>query len=93
MKVVFKGKLHVAMSTGPCQNFKTRKMISSRLGILPYVGGTDFIMGHEFTAETVELGPDVQKFVKGDNNFTPFTINWGQCFYCKKEFSSRCKKS
>jgi hypothetical protein len=37
-------------------------------------------MGHEFTSEMVELGPDVQKFKKGDNIVTPFTINCGQCF-------------
>ncbi|KAK6367176.1 hypothetical protein LTR64_008036 [Lithohypha guttulata] len=49
-------------------------------------------MGHEFTGEVVEMGDDVKKFQKGDTIVTPFTISCGECFYCKKGFSSRCEK-
>lgn len=54
--------------------------------------GTDFIMGHEFTGEVVEIGEGVKKFQKGDKIVTPFTISCGECFYCQKGFSSRCEK-
>jgi len=53
---------------------------------------TGFIMGHEFTGEVVELGDGVKKFQKGDKIVSPFTISCGECFYCKKGFSSRCEK-
>lgn len=49
-------------------------------------------MGHEFTGEVVEIGEGVKKFQKGDKIVTPFTISCGECFYCKKGFSSRCEK-
>lgn len=51
-----------------------------------------FIMGHEFTGEVVETGSDVKLVKKGDLIVTPFTVNCGECFYCKKGFSSRCEK-
>lgn len=54
--------------------------------------GTDFIMGHEFTGEVVEVGENVKKFQKGDTMVTPFTVSCGECFYCKGGFSSRCEK-
>ena len=49
-------------------------------------------MGHEFTGEIVQVGADVQKFNKGDRVVSPFTISCGECFYCKRGFSSRCAK-
>jgi threonine dehydrogenase-like Zn-dependent dehydrogenase len=55
--------------------------------------GTDFIMGHEFTGEVVETGSSVKSVQKGDVIVTPFTVNCGECFYCKRGFSSRCAKS
>lgn len=53
---------------------------------------TGFIMGHEFTGEVVETGSDVKTVKKGDLIVTPFTVSCGECFYCKKGFSSRCEK-
>ncbi|EKG17278.1 Alcohol dehydrogenase superfamily zinc-containing [Macrophomina phaseolina MS6] len=53
---------------------------------------TDFIMGHEFTGTVEELGSDVKTVKKGDKVVSPFTVSCGQCFYCKKGFSSRCEK-
>lgn len=50
-------------------------------------------MGHEFTGEVVETGSDVKSVKKGDLIVTPFTVNCGECFYCKRGFSSRCAKS
>lgn len=54
--------------------------------------GTDFIMGHEFTGHVEELGSDVKTLKKGDKIVSPFTISCGECFYCKRGFSSRCSK-
>lgn len=53
---------------------------------------TDFIMGHEFTGEVVQVGAEVKKFKKGDRVVSPFTVSCGECFYCKRGFSSRCAK-
>lgn len=52
--------------------------------------GTGFIMGHEFTGEVVDTGPEVQRFKKGDKVVSPFTVSCGKCFYCSRGFSSRC---
>lgn len=49
-------------------------------------------MGHEFTGEVVDTGPQVQKFQKGDLVISPFTTSCGDCFYCFRKFSSRCAK-
>jgi threonine dehydrogenase-like Zn-dependent dehydrogenase len=54
--------------------------------------GTDFIMGHEFTGHVEELGSDVKTLQKGDKIVSPFTVSCGDCFYCKRGFSSRCSK-
>ena len=50
-------------------------------------------MGHEFTGEVTEVGSSVKNFKKGDVIVTPFTVNCGECFYCKRGWSSRCEKS
>jgi threonine dehydrogenase-like Zn-dependent dehydrogenase len=49
-------------------------------------------MGHEFTGEVVEVGSSVSSVKKGDLIVTPFTVNCGECFYCKRGYSSRCEK-
>lgn len=54
--------------------------------------GTDFIMGHEFTGSVEELGSEVKTVKKGDRIVSPFTVSCGDCFYCKRGFSSRCSK-
>ncbi|KAF2708861.1 GroES-like protein [Pleomassaria siparia CBS 279.74] len=53
---------------------------------------TDFIMGHEFTGHVEELGSDVKSLKKGDKIVSPFTVSCGDCFYCKRGFSSRCSE-
>ncbi|KAL2223118.1 putative alcohol dehydrogenase [Thermoascus aurantiacus ATCC 26904] len=53
---------------------------------------TGFIMGHEFTGIVVETGSEVKTVQKGDKIVSPFTTSCGECFYCKRGFSSRCEK-
>lgn len=52
---------------------------------------TGFIMGHEFTGTIEEVGSEIKNFKKGDQVVSPFTISCGNCFYCKKGYSSRCE--
>ncbi|KAM3075809.1 hypothetical protein ACMFMG_007936 [Clarireedia jacksonii] len=49
-------------------------------------------MGHETTGEIVELGSEVKNHQKGDRVVMPFTASCGECFYCKRGYSSRCEK-
>jgi threonine dehydrogenase-like Zn-dependent dehydrogenase len=50
-------------------------------------------MGHEFTGHVEEIGEHVKTVKKGDRVVSPFTVSCGECFYCKRGFSSRCAKS
>lgn len=54
---------------------------------------TDFIMGHEFTGEVVEVGSAVTTLKPRDKVITPFTVSCGKCFYCMQGYSSRCEKN
>jgi threonine dehydrogenase-like Zn-dependent dehydrogenase len=47
-------------------------------------------MGHEFTGHVYEVGSSVKQLKVGDHVVTPFTTSCGECFYCKRGFSSRC---
>jgi threonine dehydrogenase-like Zn-dependent dehydrogenase len=47
-------------------------------------------MGHEFTGEIVEVGPDVKQLAQGDRVMSPFTTSCGQCFYCRIGLTCRC---
>lgn len=51
------------------------------------------IMGHEFTGTVVDAGKGIKNFKKGDRVLSPFTVNCGECFYCKKGITARCEKS
>ncbi|KAI0436786.1 GroES-like protein [Xylaria telfairii] len=53
---------------------------------------TGFIMGHEFTGTVHKIGSSVQSVQLGDSVVCPFTVTCGECFYCKRGFSSRCEK-
>jgi threonine dehydrogenase-like Zn-dependent dehydrogenase len=102
--VVFKGKLHVELEERPIPKIKDPTDIIVKVRYTALCGSelhvfrghqpskTDFIMGHEFTGTVVETGSDVKNLKKGDEIVTPFTVNCGECFYCKKGFSSRCEK-
>jgi len=103
--VVFKGKLQVAIEDRPVPKIEDPKDIIVKVRYTALCGselhvfrghqpsGTGFIMGHEFTGEVVEKGSDVKHFQEGDKIVTPFTLSCGECFYCKRGFSSRCEKS
>lgn len=54
---------------------------------------TGTIMGHEFTGTVVEVGSGIKNFRKGDRVLSPFTVNCGDCYYCKKGITARCIKS
>ena len=47
-------------------------------------------MGHEFTGTVAEAGSAVTSVQPGDAIVSPFTVSCGDCFYCKRGFSSRC---
>jgi len=102
--VVFKGKLQVAIEDRPIPRIQDPKDIVVKVRYTALCGSelhvfrghqpskTDFIMGHEFTGEVVETGSEVKSVQKGDKIVTPFTVSCGECFYCKRGFSSRCEK-
>jgi len=50
------------------------------------------VMGHEFVGEVVEIGEGIKNFKKGDDVFSPFTTNCGECFFCKNDLPCRCTK-
>lgn len=51
------------------------------------------IMGHEFTGTVVDVGEDVSNFKVGDRVLSPFTVNCGDCYFCKTGLTARCVKS
>lgn len=53
------------------------------------------IIGHEFIGTIVEKGNDVlDKYFKiGDEVLSTFTIQCGECWYCKHGYSGQCEKT
>jgi threonine dehydrogenase-like Zn-dependent dehydrogenase len=51
------------------------------------------IMGHEFAGEILETGAGVSGLQAGDRVVSPFTVNCGDCFYCKRSLPARCVRS
>ncbi|KAF9636761.1 Alcohol dehydrogenase superfamily zinc-containing [Lasiodiplodia theobromae] len=102
--VVFKGPGKVVLEDRPCPKIQAPTDIIVKVDYTALCGselhvfrghqpsGTDFIMGHEFTGTVEEAGADVKTVQKGDKVVSPFTVSCGECFYCKKGFSSRCEK-
>ncbi|OMP87001.1 putative zinc-type alcohol dehydrogenase-like protein AdhB [Diplodia seriata] len=102
--VVFKGPGKVAVEDRPIPTIQEPTDIVVKVDYTALCGselhvfrghqpsGTGFIMGHEFTGTVDEVGKDVKTVQKGDKIVSPFTVSCGQCFYCKKGFSSRCEK-
>ncbi|KAJ5668470.1 Alcohol dehydrogenase superfamily zinc-type [Penicillium maclennaniae] len=102
LAVVFKGPMQVALEERPVPSVQNSTdailkvrytaLCGSELHVFwgHQTSGTEFIIGHEFTGEVVEVGSDVKNFQKGDLVVSPFTVSCGKCFYCKHEFSSRC---
>lgn len=50
-------------------------------------------MGHEFTGEVVDVGPQVKSLHVGDMVMSPFTTSCGNCFYCSIGLTCRCVHS
>jgi len=50
------------------------------------------ILGHEFSAEVVELGPGVENFSAGDRMTMNALIICGQCRYCRQGAFNMCVK-
>ncbi|HEX8341959.1 MAG TPA: zinc-dependent alcohol dehydrogenase [Tepidisphaeraceae bacterium] len=62
-------------------------------GYMPTMKSGD-VLGHEFMGEVVEVGPESRgKVSVGDRVIVPFTIACGDCFFCKKGFTSCCDNS
>ena len=51
---------------------------------------TDLVLGHEFTGEVVEVGPDVEFIKVGDIVSVPFNIACGRCRNCKERKTGIC---
>ncbi|KXG50703.1 uncharacterized protein PGRI_044700 [Penicillium griseofulvum] len=103
--VVFKGPSKVVIEEKPIPQIQDPKDAILKVRYTALCGselhvfrghqksGIDFIMGHEFTGEVVEVGSDIKNFKKGDRVVSPFTASCGECFYCERGFSSRCARS
>ncbi len=61
-------------------------------GAVPGMAAGD-ILGHEFTGEVVETGPEVKKLQRGDRVVVPFAISCGQCYACRHELWALCDNS
>ena len=51
------------------------------------------IMGHEFIGIIEETGSEVSPFKPGDRVLSPFSVNCGTCFYCRRGIPARCVRS
>ena len=51
------------------------------------------VLGHETMGEVVEVARGVSKLKIGDRVVVPFTIAYGECFFCKRGFFSGCERS
>ncbi len=61
-------------------------------GYLPAMREGD-ILGHEFTGEVVETGPDVRRIRVGDRVVVGSVVACGNCWYCRTEQYSLCDNS
>jgi threonine dehydrogenase-like Zn-dependent dehydrogenase len=101
--VVFHGKLDVRLEDRPIPQIVDPTDIIVKVRYSALCGSelhvfrghqpskTGFVMGHETTGEVVELGSSVKTHKKGDIVVMPFTLSCGECFYCKRGYSSRCE--
>jgi alcohol dehydrogenase len=48
-------------------------------------------MGHEFVGTVVAVGPEVHTLQLGDQVYSPFSTSCGECFYCQRGLTSRCR--
>jgi len=102
--VIFHGPYKVAVEERPIPKIKEPTDIIIKVDFSALCGSelhvyrghqpsvTGFIMGHEFTGVVEEVGDAVKTVRKGDKVVSPFTVSCGECFYCKRGYSSRCEK-
>ena len=59
------------------------------------LGSKDQIIGHEFLGTIVSKGSEVSDvdFQIGDDVLSTFTIQCGECWYCKHGYSGQCEKT
>jgi threonine dehydrogenase-like Zn-dependent dehydrogenase len=57
-------------------------------GLVPVHGG--FALGHEFTADVLEVGDGVESVGPGDRVLVPFQISCGQCRMCMLGRTASC---
>ncbi len=67
-------------------------LIPSRKHPLTGLEGGPVILGHEFSAEVIEIGKNVQRFKKGDRVTMNALILCGECHYCKRGNYNMCLK-
>ncbi|UJR16876.1 hypothetical protein I4U23_003774 [Adineta vaga] len=103
--VVFKGVREIIIEDRPIPTCKDSTDVVIKVHITALCGSdlhvyrghepseTDFIMGHEFFGEVIEVGSDVKQFKMGDRIVVPFSTSCGTCFYCRKALTSRCETS
>ncbi|KAI9848018.1 MAG: hypothetical protein M1838_000664 [Thelocarpon superellum] len=102
--VVFHGPRHIALEDRPIPSIQEPDEVIVKVDYSALCGSelhvyrghqpspTGFIMGHEFTGTVTELGSGIRSVMLGDKIVAPFTVSCGECFYCRKGFSSRCER-
>ncbi|EGY21904.1 S-(hydroxymethyl)glutathione dehydrogenase [Verticillium dahliae VdLs.17] len=102
--VVFDGPKQISVQNRPVPTIKDAKDIIVKVRYTALCGSElhvfrghqpsapGFIMGHEFSGTVHEVGSDVKNLKVGDKIVSPFTVSCGECFYCSRGFSSRCKE-
>ena len=53
-------------------------------------GPVGTIIGHEFVGTVVATGDNITKFSIGDDVISNFSIECGECWYCKHGYSGQC---
>jgi L-iditol 2-dehydrogenase len=77
---------------------KAAAICGSDLGIYNYTSAyhtmkVPVVMGHEFSGEIVEKGPDVAGFNLGDRVLSESVKSCGRCTFCKQGMSNLCEES
>ena len=99
--VVYKGKGHMELGEFPKPRVENPTDSVLRVSMSAICGSdlhsyyadrpaNDFPTGHEFIGMVEEVGPKVEKIKPGDRVVLPFRPSCGDCFYCRRGWSSQC---